>query len=105
MKKIITFILCLTMVSLSGLMFVSCKKDKDVIRLNEVTHSVFYAPLYAAINLGYMEEEGIKIELENGREPQPVLVDLSEQVVAQWKKILLKLGGFYFETSYKVSWY
>ena len=67
MKKIITFILCLTMVSLSGLMFVSCKKDKDVIRLNEVTHSVFYAPLYAAINLGYMEEEGIKIELENGQ--------------------------------------
>ncbi len=46
--------------------FVACKKDKDIIRINEVTHSVFYAPLYAAINLGYMEEEGIKIELENG---------------------------------------
>lgn len=67
MKKFITFMLCLMFTGLSGLMFVSCKQDKDVIRLNEVTHSVFYAPLYAAINLGYMEDEGIKIQLENGQ--------------------------------------
>ena len=67
MKKIITFILCFFMIATSGLMFVACKQDTDVIRLNEVTHSVFYAPLYAAINLGYMEEEGITIELENGQ--------------------------------------
>jgi len=55
------------MCGLSCIMFVGCKDDKDTIRLNEVTHSVFYAPLYAAINLGYMEDEGIKIELENGQ--------------------------------------
>ncbi len=36
------------------------------ITLNEVTHSVFYAPLYAAISLGYFEEEGIELELVNG---------------------------------------
>lgn len=36
------------------------------IRLNEVTHSVFYAPLYLADSLGYFEEEGLKIELTNG---------------------------------------
>ncbi len=47
--------------------FTACKKESNVIRLNEVTHSVFYAPLYLAINLGYMEEEGITIELENGQ--------------------------------------
>lgn len=45
--------------------FSGCKKS-SVIRLNEVTHSVFYAPLYLAINLGYMEEEGMEIELTNG---------------------------------------
>ena len=67
MKKFITFTLCGLMVMLSSLMFVGCKKDKDTITLNEVTHSVFYAPLYLAINLGYMEDEGIKINLENGQ--------------------------------------
>lgn len=55
------------MCGLSCFMFAGCKDDSNIIRLNEVTHSVFYAPLYAAINLGYMEEEGITIELENGQ--------------------------------------
>lgn len=36
------------------------------IELNEVTHSVFYAPLYLAIENGYFEEEGLKINLTNG---------------------------------------
>ena len=36
------------------------------IRVNEVTHSIFYAPLYVAINNGFFEQEGLKIELSNG---------------------------------------
>ena len=36
------------------------------LQINEVTHSVFYAPLYLADALGYFEEEKIKIELTNG---------------------------------------
>lgn len=40
--------------------------ETTVIRLNEVTHSVFYAPLYAAMSLGYFEEEGLSVELTNG---------------------------------------
>lgn len=35
----------------------------DKIRLAEVTHSLFYAPLYAAIENGYFEDEGIELEL------------------------------------------
>ncbi len=36
------------------------------VKVNEVTHSVFYAPQYAAMALGYFEEEGLEIELTNG---------------------------------------
>jgi NitT/TauT family transport system substrate-binding protein len=36
------------------------------IRITEVTHSVFYAPNYVAINLGFFKDEGIEIELTNG---------------------------------------
>lgn len=35
-------------------------------KLNEVAHSIFYAPQYVAIENGYFEEEGIEIELVNG---------------------------------------
>ena len=37
-----------------------------VVRLNEVTHSVFYAPQYVAMSLGFFEEEGLQVELTNG---------------------------------------
>ncbi len=49
-----------------SIMLAGCGKKDNVIRLNEVTHSIFYAPLYAAINKGYFEEYGIEIELTNG---------------------------------------
>lgn len=44
----------------------ACNKKDNLIRINEVTHSVFYAPLYLADAIGYFEEEGIEIELTNG---------------------------------------
>lgn len=45
----------------------ACGEDSlKTIKINEVTHSVFYAPLYLADSLGYFEEEGLKIELANG---------------------------------------
>ncbi len=34
--------------------------------LNEVAHSIFYAPMYVAIEEGYFEEEGIELELVTG---------------------------------------
>lgn len=42
------------------------KKDYNTIEINEVTHSVFYAPLYVAINNDYFKDEGLKVNLTNG---------------------------------------
>lgn len=43
------------------------------VTVNEVTHSVFYAPQYAAINLGFFEEEGIDIDLSVGQGTDKVM--------------------------------
>lgn len=36
------------------------------VTLNEVAHSIFYAPQYVAIENGYFEDEGINLELVTG---------------------------------------
>lgn len=36
------------------------------VTLNEVAHSIFYAPMYAAIENGYFEQNGIQLELVTG---------------------------------------
>ena len=40
--------------------------DNQKVVLNEVAHSIFYAPMYVAIEEGYFEEEGIDLELVTG---------------------------------------
>ena len=55
---------------------VGCGKKEDgldKVRVCEVTHSIFYAPQYAAIALGFFEEEGIEIELSNGQGADAVM--------------------------------
>lgn len=42
------------------------EKELTKVVLNEVAHSIFYAPQYAAIELGYFEEEGIELKLDTG---------------------------------------
>lgn len=42
------------------------QKELVQVKLNEVAHSIFYAPQYVAIENGYFEEEGIDISLVNG---------------------------------------
>lgn len=47
----------------------ACNKKQEnltKVTLNEVAHSIFYAPQYVAIELGYFEEEGIDLELVTG---------------------------------------
>lgn len=42
------------------------KEELTDVTLNEVAHSIFYAPMYAAIEEGYFEKEGIRLELVCG---------------------------------------
>ena len=67
MKK--GFVLAAAGIFLLSGMLTGCtgKNELTKVRLNEVVHSVFYAPQYAAIELGYFEEEGLDIELSVGQ--------------------------------------
>lgn len=65
-NKIICLIAAAVLSAATPMALSSCAADDGVIRVNEVTHSVFYAPMYLADGLGYFEEEGITIELTNG---------------------------------------
>ena len=63
---------CMAAVTL-GLALSGCGADKGAsadggtkVVLNEVAHSIFYAPLYVAIEEGYFAEEGIQLELVTG---------------------------------------
>ena len=44
---------------------INTKKDSNLekVRVAEVTHSVFYAPFYIAVEEGYFEDEGIDLEI------------------------------------------
>lgn len=67
MKKLIPSVLaaCLCITTLVG-----CSKQEDTtltkVTLSEVVHSIFYAPQYAAIELGFFEEEGIDLQVDVG---------------------------------------
>ncbi len=41
--------------------------------LSEVTHSVFYAPQYVAMEKGFFKEEGLLVELQNGQGADKVM--------------------------------
>ena len=69
MKKYIVctvLILCMTVALLSGCGSRAASEELTKVTLNEVAHSIFYAPQYAAIELGYFKDEGIDLELVTG---------------------------------------
>lgn len=67
MKKKLLLLAAFTV--LLALTCIGCKKESDTltkVTLNEVAHSIFYAPQYVAIQEGYFAEEGIELELVTG---------------------------------------
>lgn len=65
-KRIFCFLFAVCTAMMLPLSLFGCNKNDKVIKINEVTHSVFYAPLYLADALGYFKDEGYEIELTNG---------------------------------------
>lgn len=76
MKK--TIGLCLCLLLCLGLLGGCGQEEAGMtrIRLNEVTHSIFYAPMYAAINKGFFSDAGLEVELTNGAGADKVMTAL-----------------------------
>lgn len=52
------------------------EKKLTTVKVSEVTHSVFYAPQYVAMELGFFEEEGLDIELTSGEGADKVMTSV-----------------------------
>ena len=71
MKKIFYTFLVILLLVLCLIFFLPKKEKNDnmnSIKIAEVTHSVFYAPLYVAIEEGYFRNENIDIKLSKIKE-------------------------------------
>ncbi len=77
MKKITALLLSLiTALSLTLSGCSGAQSDLTPVTLSEVAHSIFYAPQYAAIELGYFEEEGIDLTVVNSGGADKVMTSL-----------------------------
>lgn len=71
-KKMKPLSILLTIVFVTSMLVSGCGKKPDSaesakkVILNEVAHSIFYAPMYVAIEEGYFADEGINLELVTG---------------------------------------
>lgn len=80
-KKIIISAITIIVIALVVIGVISVKTNKNetvteeakLIKVNEVTRSVFYAPQYVAINQGFFKENGIDIELSTGQGADAVM--------------------------------
>lgn len=76
-RKLKAFVSVIMIMMFTTIMLIGCGEAKDEnitkVRLNEVTRSVFYAPMYIAISEGFFEENGIQIDLQTGQGADKVM--------------------------------
>ena len=66
MKKFITILVIIAIIILITISFLFKKEEKSTltkIKVAEVTHSVFYTPMYVSDALGYFEDENLDVEI------------------------------------------
>ncbi|MBR0508358.1 MAG: ABC transporter substrate-binding protein [Clostridia bacterium] len=63
MKRTILIVLALALALLPLACGTNAPKETVTLELHEVTRSVFYAPQYIALSLGYFEDEGLHVEI------------------------------------------
>ena len=78
MKKYLIIGLIIILVAVGLIVYFVTKDNSETVslqkvRLNEVTRSVFYARQYVAIAKGFMEEEGIEVEITTGQGADKVM--------------------------------
>lgn len=71
MKRKLKILTSLLLASTFAISMASCKSNANnsmvKVRLNEVTRSVFYSPMYVAMSQGFFKEKGIEIDLQTGQ--------------------------------------
>ena len=82
MKKIIIAIISIIILIsvITGIILVrnsnDTQSDLKLIKVSEVTRSVFYAPQYVAISNGFFKENGLEIELTTGQGADAVMTSV-----------------------------
>ena len=76
--KILILLIIVLIIIITGIAILNKNKSSNsqetkLIKVNEVTRSVFYAPQYVAINNGYFKENGLEIELTTGQGADAVM--------------------------------
>ena len=81
-RRIISIIIAIAIVIaiIAGIIIVKNREtetsDLRLIKVNEVTRSVFYAPQYVAIANGYFKDQGIEIDLTTGQGADAVMTSV-----------------------------
>lgn len=75
MRKIRILLLMLLTLYIS-VVSVGCRTKSNKITIAEVAHSVFYAPQYVAIEKGFFNEEGLKVDIVNANGADKVMAAL-----------------------------
>lgn len=63
MKRIIIGFIILGLFITGMFLFTKKEKKEERIKIGEVTHSIFYAPMYVSDKLGYFKDEGLNVEI------------------------------------------